>query len=179
MISILTTVDGSEESLAVIPAVEKLVGGQPAQVRLLMVVDRPSGTARRSSIARAPTGPAEGVPGAPEAFTPPLGSRPSEPRWAESEEQAFERAMEEGRDYLELAAKPLRDKGIQVEVDAIVGDHVSEAIVEAAREHKVDMIAMATHGRSGLSGVVQGSVAAAVVRSGVAPVLQVRPSKKG
>jgi nucleotide-binding universal stress UspA family protein len=34
---------------------------------------------------------------------------------------------------------------------------------------------MATHGRSGLREIVHGSVAAAVLRSGVAPVLLVRP----
>ncbi len=177
MISILTTVDGSDESLAVIPAVQKLAEGQPLSVHLLMVVDHRSGTVRNSSIARAPTSAAGGVPGAPGSMRSSSSGRPSEPVWAESEEQANERAIEEGRDYLELAAKPLRDQGLKVETDIIVANKVSEAIVDYAREHSVDMIAMATHGRSGISGLVQGSVAAAVVRSGVAPVLQVRPSK--
>jgi nucleotide-binding universal stress UspA family protein len=54
---------------------------------------------------------------------------------------------------------------------------VAKAIIDFARENKVDVIAMATHGRGGLNELVQGSVAAAVVRSGVAPVLLIRPAK--
>jgi nucleotide-binding universal stress UspA family protein len=176
MTTILATVDGSDESLAVIPAVQKLAADQDASVRLLMVVDRPSATARRSSnISRSPTAPAEGVPGAPMNFGP--VNRP-EPNWAESEEQAFERAAAEGHDYLESVARGLRDAGVKVETEIIVDDDYSRAIIGYARENRPDMIAMATHGRSGLSGLVQGSVAAAVVRAGVAPVLQVRPSGK-
>jgi nucleotide-binding universal stress UspA family protein len=51
-------------------------------------------------------------------------------------------------------------------------------IVDFAREVGFDLIVMATHGRSGLSELVQGSIAEAVLKSGVAPVLLVRPWKQ-
>ena len=44
-----------------------------------------------------------------------------------------------------------------------------------AREEGANLIAMATHGRGAVGQLVQGSVAAEVLRSGVAPVLLVRP----
>lgn len=50
-------------------------------------------------------------------------------------------------------------------------------IVRYAREHFVDLIVMATHGRTGLSHVLIGSVAERVVRKADCPVLTVRPKQ--
>lgn len=49
-------------------------------------------------------------------------------------------------------------------------------IVEAAAAEKVDLIIMATHGRTGLSHLIMGSVAERVVRTAPCPVLTMRPS---
>jgi len=49
-------------------------------------------------------------------------------------------------------------------------------IIETAEEEKVDLIVMATHGRTGLSHLLIGSVAERVVRTAPCPVLTVRPS---
>jgi universal stress protein A len=49
-----------------------------------------------------------------------------------------------------------------------------QKIVELAEARKVDLIVMATHGRSGLSHLLLGSVAERVVRSAACPVLTVR-----
>jgi nucleotide-binding universal stress UspA family protein len=48
-------------------------------------------------------------------------------------------------------------------------------IVRDAREHEVDLIVMGTHGRSGLSHALLGSIAENVVRHAPCPVLTVRP----
>jgi len=48
------------------------------------------------------------------------------------------------------------------------------AILELARREKVDLIVLATHGRSGLSSMVMGSVAEEVVRKAKCPVLTVK-----
>ena len=48
------------------------------------------------------------------------------------------------------------------------------AIVDAAKQTKADMIIMATHGRTGLSHFLMGSVAERVVRSATCPVLTLR-----
>ena len=47
-------------------------------------------------------------------------------------------------------------------------------IVEYANENNIDMIVMGTHGRSGISHVLMGSVAEKVVRKSSCPVLTVR-----
>jgi universal stress protein A len=50
----------------------------------------------------------------------------------------------------------------------------SVQIVEMAKEMKADLVVMGTHGRTGLSHVIIGSVAEAVIRHAHCPVLVVR-----
>jgi universal stress protein A len=50
----------------------------------------------------------------------------------------------------------------------------SVQIVEMAKEMKADLIVIGTHGRTGLSHVIIGSVAEAVIRHAYCPVLVVR-----
>jgi nucleotide-binding universal stress UspA family protein len=52
-------------------------------------------------------------------------------------------------------------------------------IIRYAREHEVDLIVIGSHGRSGLSHVLMGSVAERVVRKAGCPVLTVRPGQHG
>jgi nucleotide-binding universal stress UspA family protein len=52
--------------------------------------------------------------------------------------------------------------------------HPAEAIVRTAEERHIDLIVMGTHGRTGLSHVLLGSVAEKVVRLAPCPVLTVR-----
>jgi nucleotide-binding universal stress UspA family protein len=61
-----------------------------------------------------------------------------------------------------------------VESHVVVADHVARAILDFARGHSVDVIAMATHGR-GVSRLVLGSVADKVLRASGLPVLLYRP----
>ncbi len=51
---------------------------------------------------------------------------------------------------------------------------VGETIIDYAREHPIDLIVMATHGRSGLSRWFMGSVADKVIHGANQPVLLVR-----
>ena len=51
----------------------------------------------------------------------------------------------------------------------------SQKIVETAEAEHVDLILMATHGRTGLSHLLIGSVAERVVRTAPCPVLTIRP----
>lgn len=66
----------------------------------------------------------------------------------------------------------------RMKVDSVTlrGDPVTK-IVEYANKHKADCIVIATHGRTGLSHVVHGSVAERVVRMSKCPVLSVRPEE--
>jgi nucleotide-binding universal stress UspA family protein len=174
MITILATVDGSAASRAVLPAVEKLALEAGGKATLLTVIERPKATVRRVEVTRAPF---TGVPAAPGGIEVPAIRRGREPTYAESDDQALERAIDEGEDFLAATAKPLKERGIEVNTEVVVEHDVAKAIIDFARENKVDVIAMATHGRGGINELVQGSVASAVVRSGVAPVLLIRPAK--
>jgi len=56
----------------------------------------------------------------------------------------------------------------------------AQKIVETAEAEHVDLIVMATHGRTGLSHLLIGSVAERVVRTAPCPVLTIRPpAEKG
>jgi universal stress protein A len=72
-----------------------------------------------------------------------------------------------------LPAAP--DAKVEVMRQVVVGTPY-RTIVEVAEAEKVDLIVMATHGRTGLSHLVMGSVAERVVRTAPCPVLTVRPT---
>ncbi|HTM02089.1 MAG TPA: universal stress protein [Vicinamibacterales bacterium] len=55
----------------------------------------------------------------------------------------------------------------------VVSGISASAIVEYARNHKIDLIVMGTHGRTGVAHVLMGSVAERVVRTATCPVLTV------
>lgn len=50
-------------------------------------------------------------------------------------------------------------------------------IVKAAREYAIDLIVMGTHGRTGISHAIMGSVAETVVRKAHCPVFTVRQAE--
>ncbi len=58
---------------------------------------------------------------------------------------------------------------------AVVTGSPALKIVETAEAEHVDLIVMATHGRTGLSHLLIGSVAERVVRTAPCPVLTIRP----
>ena len=64
-------------------------------------------------------------------------------------------------------------KAFRSEVAVTVG-HPSHEIVRYAKEHDIDIIVMGTHGRTGASHMLMGSVAEKVVRKAPCPVLTVR-----
>jgi universal stress protein A len=65
------------------------------------------------------------------------------------------------------------DPAVKCEHHLLVGIPDSE-IVNFAKENNIDLIVMASHGRSGLSRLIMGSVAEAVMRSAPCPVLVVK-----
>jgi nucleotide-binding universal stress UspA family protein len=81
----------------------------------------------------------------------------------------------EARDYLERLAAPLRKRSLQVQTRIAVEQQPGIAILHEARGLAIDMIALETHGRRGLSRLVLGSVADKVIRGISCPVLVHRP----
>ncbi len=79
----------------------------------------------------------------------------------------------DAEEYLAPIAVELRTKGIRARTQVRRGDPAGE-IVAAAHETAADLIAMTTHGRSGLGRLVFGSVAEAVLRRAHLPVFLMR-----
>lgn len=77
------------------------------------------------------------------------------------------------RERLEELARPLRREGRTVDVECIHGIP-AEAIVRHAAEADADLIAMGTHGRSGVAHLLLGSTAERVVQHAQCPVLTLR-----
>jgi universal stress protein A len=82
----------------------------------------------------------------------------------------------ERQGHLDLARVLPEADAAEVEVtrQVVVGSP-SHEIVKVAAAEKVDLIVIATHGRTGLSHLVMGSVAERVVRTAPCPVMTVRP----
>lgn len=75
--------------------------------------------------------------------------------------------------YLAGVAAELRAKGVRVTTTVRQGEAVDQ-ILAAAQELDADLIAMTTHGRSGLSRLLFGSIAAAVLARAEIPVFLMR-----
>jgi len=63
--------------------------------------------------------------------------------------------------------------GVRCSRHLVVGAPSTE-IAKFAEEHDIDMIVLGTHGRTGLTRVLMGSVAEAVVRKAPCPVLTLK-----
>jgi nucleotide-binding universal stress UspA family protein len=94
--------------------------------------------------------------------------------WGEAKGQGFDRARERLESYLAKHSQTLAKHGFRVQCIAEFGDP-SVVVVDCARQSQVDLIAMSTHGRSGLAAALIGSVASAVLKSASVPVLLTRP----
>ena len=78
--------------------------------------------------------------------------------------------------YIAGLKEQLEREGVHANGVVKVGG-AATTILEAAKDHKATLIAMATHGRTGLSRFVMGSVAEKVTRASETPVLLVRSFK--
>jgi nucleotide-binding universal stress UspA family protein len=91
------------------------------------------------------------------------------------EGEVLDQMKNEAHAYLEEAAAPLRDRGLRVKTQVVYAQP-AVAILNYAFDHGSDLIAMATHGRSGLSRALLGSVADKILRGAHIPLLVQRPT---
>ena len=146
---ILVPLDGSELSEAVLPHAQALA--RKLEARLLLVR-------------------ATNIPATVMAEADPMGG----PMPAELIDEAIQDETEDARDYLTRMAQHLKEAGLDAAWEVVEGEP-SRAIIDTAHKNDNDLIAMATHGRSGVPRVVLGSVADRVVRESRLPVLLIRP----
>ncbi len=92
-------------------------------------------------------------------------------------EQEMAQIQQQARNYLNKVAKNIRSKKVSVKIKIGVGNSAEE-IIKAADEISVDLIAMSTHGRHGISRWAFGSVTDKVLRAGHKPMLLARVPKE-
>jgi nucleotide-binding universal stress UspA family protein len=95
-------------------------------------------------------------------------------RYVEVED--VEKRRVEAEEYLAPVAAELRAKGVRTTTMVRRGEPVDE-ILTGARASGADLIAMTTHGRSGLGRLLFGSVAEAVLRRSEIPVFLMRQTE--
>lgn len=77
--------------------------------------------------------------------------------------------------YLFGVAKRVRANGIPTLTDILISDNVAEAISDYATRQRVSLIAIATHGRGGVTRMLRGSVADALLHSATMSMLVLKP----
>jgi nucleotide-binding universal stress UspA family protein len=165
---ILVPCDGSDlAEQSVFPYVQDLGTQMGEEVIILRVIPSPpgrSGTAFRA--------------GAPE-MPRPLPETPHDARVARHpiyRDQEIASAEDEARRSLTKAEAMLREQGVEVRSQILLGDPAEEIIEFAEKEH-VDLIVMCSHGSGGIRRWVFGSVTEKVLRGTTIPVLIVRPKE--
>jgi nucleotide-binding universal stress UspA family protein len=103
---------------------------------------------------------------------------PGEPELVEKEDEPITPKEDEVATYLDNIANSLIKKGLDVEGVIISARKPDIAIVTYARENKVDLIALATHGYSTLGQLVWGSVSESVVRKSKLPMLIIKAQEQ-
>lgn len=149
---IMVPLDGSELAECVLPHVEAFISG--CQVNTIVFVR-----------VIAPT---------------PMSSRGTYVTSKEDLEkiEASTKRIEEDRksaaaEYLKQVVSQLKPDSVELKTEVIVGG-VAEILVDYTEENDVDLILIATHGRSGVSRWVRGSIADRILRAAKVPVLMVR-----
>lgn len=149
---ILVPLDGSPLAEGILPVVEELAHRLEAEVTLLQVVDLVPQTMMVE-------------PGAGMVVDPDLIT------------MQMDAEEETAQSYLMGVTARLQSQGLKVRWATQRG-LAAAAIVDYARDNDADLIAMSTHGRSGLGRLVFGSVADQVMRDSATPVLIIKPRQE-
>ena len=88
-------------------------------------------------------------------------------------DQDFEQAIKQAETHLAGIKGEFREKNIECQTRVTFGP-VVEGIISMAAQEGVDLIALASHGRGGLSRVFYGSVAAGLLHRVDRPLLIIR-----
>ena len=154
--TILVPLDGSELAESALPYVATLSkqrGAEQINVTLLRVCEPPA---------------------PPSYYAPELAGVPL--NWGEYMNQEVARCKRVANEYLAGVEKRLKDSGISVRSEVLVGK-AADAIVDYANKSPFNLIVMTTHGRSGLSRWVYGSAAENILQGVSSPLFLVKPQQ--
>jgi nucleotide-binding universal stress UspA family protein len=110
-------------------------------------------------------------------FVPPAPEFVPELALAGQVEQ-FDQLREQAKVYMDGVVAGLQTEGVRVSGEVLEGFDVPGLIADYARTQHVDLIVMSTHGRSGLSRLIFGSVAKGVMDHCKVPTLLIHPEKQ-
>lgn len=162
---VLVPLDGSSRSSSILATARRLTELVPdTEIHLLAVLNPDAIHGRLEHPADSPRGGEAGT----------MIVEAPRPRTAETHGQALERHEHEMLEWLDDVFKTTfagLERHCHVEWD----EQPAEAITRLADKLQADLIAMATHGRSGLSHLAAGSVTEKVLRTAHQPVLVVGP----
>lgn len=150
----IVPLDGSELAESVLPHVEALARSGSASVVLVRACEPPA---------------------MPTYYSPELSEIPL--HWGQYAQQETARCKQVSVDYLADVQRRLKANGIEAETDVVVGK-ASDEVVNYANKNPADLIVMATHGRSGLSRLVYGSVALNILVGVSNPIFLIKPKMK-
>lgn len=172
---ILIPLDGSHFAEAILEPAAELASRSAAEVHLIEVVkESGAGASLVSAPSRGSTFWEEygwsGV-GHPASTEHPIETVALVEPIGELEDRTHDLA----EDYLENVVQRFFPDGARRKV--IIGGDPTEEILKYTRWEKIDLIALATHGRTGLAKRLLGSVAAKLLNAHVAPLFLVRPDK--
>ena len=85
------------------------------------------------------------------------------------------RVIASSKKYLAKVESRLSAEGIKVNAVSLEANRPAETITEYAKKHGMELIIMATHGKTGFKKLLLGSVASAVLNQSPVPVLLIRP----
>jgi len=88
-----------------------------------------------------------------------------------------EKQKEAAERYLADLSEELKKRGLRVAATVRTGQQVAVEIIDFAKEAGTDLIIMCTHGRSGISRWVMGSVALKVLTRAETPILLIRSKR--
>jgi len=88
-----------------------------------------------------------------------------------------EKQKEAAETYLLNLSEELKKRGLKVTATVRTGQQVAVEIIDFAKEVGADLIIMCTHGRSGISRWVMGSVALKVLTRAETPILLIRSKR--
>jgi nucleotide-binding universal stress UspA family protein len=159
---ILVGLDGSPTAEVVLPYVESVAKATGALVSLVRAI---------SSGAETPSLQDDNPELVPITVAVPL-ERPH------AREDAVRNEHYQAEKYLDTVVKRLGAAGIVADTTITPGDP-AELVLSEARTRKVDLIMLATHGRSGLGRLIYGSVADKILTHSTVPVFLARSSTVG
>jgi nucleotide-binding universal stress UspA family protein len=144
--SVVVPLDGSGLAEIVLPQIIPLARKMKLEINLVRVYDSPADTYPAADII-----------------------------YLDSLKQQTENVRREAETYLEGKVQELRAEGLERVSSTVIRGDPAEEIIELARHTPENLIAMSSHGRSGVDRWFMGSVAEKVVQHSRDPVLIVRP----